>query len=316
MRKRIAFTAAAAVALTTSAALAHVIDPAADKANFKLRADIAKQVSKYTFCLVKAASKCEKKGLNSGVECSLAAGTVAYEMPAGDETAKFLAAINKCDDKLVLTKKGTDYVGIGCPGDCNAAAPGTQQCADIPAFEASVEGTAGLTAPKVQLGALATVIDLACGVDLGGMNTDEARIDCASDQAKLLSKFSQGVFKCQAKCETDVKDKKGNGGLTNAPNCLWGDSGADANFNACVSKVAAKVTPGLSPTVSAGVLPLIISAVNDATDGLYNRFDPTGAPDDSPCGTCGDNTRAGAEECDGTDDAACPGACAADCTCP
>jgi len=31
---------------------------------------------------------------------------------------------------------------------------------------------------------------------------------------------------------------------------------------------------------------------------------------------CGDNTRSGAEECDGTDDSACPGLCQVDCMCP
>jgi hypothetical protein len=32
--------------------------------------------------------------------------------------------------------------------------------------------------------------------------------------------------------------------------------------------------------------------------------------------TCGDSVRAGGEECDGSDDASCPGACLGDCTCP
>jgi len=34
-----------------------------------------------------------------------------------------------------------------------------------------------------------------------------------------------------------------------------------------------------------------------------------------PCSECGDNIREGLEECDGTDDGACPGDCAIDCTC-
>jgi len=36
----------------------------------------------------------------------------------------------------------------------------------------------------------------------------------------------------------------------------------------------------------------------------------------APCSTCGDNIREGTEQCDGTDDVKCPGACLVDCTCP
>ena len=317
MKKGIAILAAAALTLSASVALAHVIDPAVNKDAAKHRADIAKQVSKYTFCLVKAASKCEKKGVNSGVECHLNTGVVDYDVPASDVTTKFQDAIAKCDAKMVLNKKGNDYAAVGCPGDCNPAAPGTQACADIAAFEASVEGTVGLTVPKFQLGLLAGVIDTNCATDNPGtMPTDQVRIDCAADQAKLLSKLAQGIFKCQAKCENDFKNSKGNGGPNNDPNCQAGDPGADPAFSACISSAESKVLASLSPTVNAVARPLVVAAVNDATNGLYNRFDPTGAPDDSPCGTCGDNTREGAEECDGTDDAACPGNCNADCTCP
>lgn len=315
MRKGVAWVAAGAILAFASGASAHVIDPAVDKDAFKLRADIAKQVSKYTFCLVKAATTCEKKGASSAVECGLTTGTVAFEAVPGKVTEKFQGSIAKCDAKLNLTKKGTDYTGVGCPGDCDSGAPGIQQCADLPGFEASVESTVGNSA-KVQLGTLAAAIDGACGIDLGGMQTDEARIECAQANAKSLSKYAQGLYKCQQKCEVDVKDKKGNGGTTNDGNCLVGSPQVDANFTACESKVLAKVGPTLSPTNSSVVLPLVRAAINEATDGLFNRFDPTGTPESSPCGTCGDNTRAGSEQCDGSDDSACPGSCNADCTCP
>ena len=75
MRKGLAWIAAGAILALASGASAHVIDPAVNKDAFKLRADIAKQVSKYTFCLVKAATTCEKKSPTSAPECGLAAGT-------------------------------------------------------------------------------------------------------------------------------------------------------------------------------------------------------------------------------------------------
>ncbi len=315
MRKGLAWIAAGAILALASGASAHVIDPAVNKDAFKLRADIAKQVSKYTFCLVKAATTCEKKSPTSAPECGLAAGTAAFEDPKGKIGPKFIAAIAKCDAKLNLTKKGTDYVGVGCPGDCSTD-PGIQQCADIPSFEATVESTTIPTSAKNQLGALAAAIDGACGIDTGAPNTDEGRIDCTLANAKLLTKYAQGLYKCMQKCELDVKDKKGNGGTTNDGSCLVGSPEEDPNFTACEQKSFTKINPKLSPTVSSVVLPLVRVAVGDANDGLFNRFDPTSTADASPCGTCGDNTRAGSEECDGSDDSACPGACNADCTCP
>ncbi|MDX2170479.1 MAG: hypothetical protein SF182_25630 [Deltaproteobacteria bacterium] len=305
---------AAALLLLASGAFAHVIDPAVDKTNYKLRADIAKQVSKYTFCLVKAATGCEKKGANSGPECDLATGAISFADPSGKVQPKFVAAIQKCDTKINLSKKGTDYMGIGCPGDCNTGAPGAQPCATMAAWQATVTGT-GTGSAKAQLGLLSGGIDLACGITLGGANTDQARIDCAEDNAKALSKYAQGLFKCEQKCELDVKAKIGNGGLTNGNECQVDKPGVDPAFATCAS---AALTKAAIPdaNVVAVVLPLLKTAVNDATAGLFNRFDPTGADDATPCGTCGDNLRAGAEECDGTSDAACPGSCATDCTCP
>lgn len=316
MRKGIGILAALALALSTSAALANVIDPAVDKANAKLRSDIGNQVAKYTFCLVKASTKCEGKGLNSTVECHLDTGVVDYDpLDAQGAQTKFQDSIAKCDGKVDLTKKGTDYVGVGCPGDCNSVAAGTQQCTDLPAFQASLLSVSG-TSPKGQLGGLAGLVDLICTTATGNNDpTSDVRIDCVKDNVKLLSKYAQAVFKCEGKCQNDFKDKKGNGGPNNGPNCLAGDGGADANFNACVNKTLGKVTPGFAAGMAA-LVPVLNDVINDAVAGLYDRFDPTSTPDASPCGTCGDATRAGAEECDGADAAACPGLCKPDCTCP
>jgi hypothetical protein len=47
---------------------------------------------------------------------------------------------------------------------------------------------------------------------------------------------------------------------------------------------------------------------NDGTMGSYTDADP--------CPVCGDNVDDVGEQCDGTDDAACPGGCQMDCSCP
>lgn len=309
MRKGIGILAALALTLSTSAALANVIDPAVDKANAKLRSDVGNQVAKYTFCLVKAAAKCEGKGLNSGVECHLDTGVVDYDPM--DAQTKFQAAIAKCDSKVNLSKKGTDYVGIGCPGDCNSVAAGTQECANMAGFQASLLAVSGA---KTQLGLLAVGVDVLCATDTGNPDpTSDVRKDCVTDNVKVLTKYAQAAFKCEGKCQNDFKNKKGNGGPNNGPNCLAGNGGADANFNACVNKALTKVT---SPVALNLISAALNKAVNDAVGGLYDRFDPTSTPEASPCGTCGDATRAGAEECDGADAAACPGLCKPDCTCP
>jgi hypothetical protein len=312
------FIGATALALIGTAARANVIDPSVDathKTDAKLRSDVGGQVAKYTFCLVKANTTCEKKGVNSHVECHLQTGVVDFEPTPGKVTQKYQAAIAKCDAKINLTKKGTDYTGIGCPGDCNSAAAGVQECADLTAFQATITSSSSSSAPKGQLPLLSLLIDNACATDNPGlMPTDPIRIACVADNAKGLTKYAQGLFKCEGKCENDFKNKIGNGGFDNGTSCASGVSG-EANFNACDSAALAKAGT-LSPTVSSTVVPALRAVINSATEGLYDRSDPTGVPSDTPCGNCGNNVREGAEQCDGTSDTACPGSCKPDCTCP
>lgn len=310
MKTRTLAAGAIALALATGVQ-AHVLDKVADKDAFKLRADVAKQASKYTLCLVKAAQKCEARGVVSGVECDLTTGAVSYETTPGAETAKFQAAIAKCDLKQTLNKKGGDYGGIGCPGDCDAGAPGIQACADLPAYEATVEATTA-DAAKGQLVLLADVVDAACA-SLGTPDS-AARIACVEDAVAQLAKYAGSVFKCQQKCELDDTGKKGGGATTNGPACLVG-AGAHPVVATCVAKAAAKVTA----PAAVGVSSVIGAVLNDVTDGLFNREDATdpATPNGtlSPCGTCGDGVRAGTEQCDGADTGVCPGGCLADCTC-
>jgi hypothetical protein len=186
-----------------------------------------------------------------------------------------------------------------------------------------VESTVADSA-KGQLGTLATAIDAGCNADtgFGVSSTNPGQIQCVTDNAAVLTKYAKFLGKCYEKCENDYKDKKGDGGPNNGPNCLAADAGNDPIFDTCVGDSLAKATKkiSLSPSVQGLVLPLVNGALDDASDALYNRSDPTDAdPDTSsltPCGTCGNGTREGAEECDLADDVLCGGPCNADCTCP
>jgi len=317
MKERIAFVigAAALVLACGSMARANVLDPKADKTDVKLRADIGKQVAKYSFCLGKAATKCEKDGTLSTTECHLDTGVVDYEMTPGKATQKFHDAIAKCDQKVNFTKKGTDYTGIGCPGDCDSVAPGVQECADLNAFQATVTSNTLSTAPKLTLGTLAAYIDLGCSIALPmSVPTDQSRKDCVGNNAAILTKYAQGLFKCQGKCESDFKGKSGGGGASNGNECKAGAMDADPNFVACDTAALSKAGT-TSPSVVNALLGPLRMAINNATLGFYDRFDPTGTPASSPCGNCGNNVREGAESCDGTDAGVCTMGCKPDCTC-
>lgn len=309
MQKFLTYAGVVALALGTTCVHAHVIDKGSNPSTFKLRADVAQQEAKYTACLVKAASKCEKGGAFSGPECDLATGAVSYEPTPGADTTKFQNAIAKCDTKLELTKRGTDYAGIGCPGDCDVAS-GLQQCASLAAYESAVEGSAA-TAAKSRIGLLAVAVDDACAA--AGTPDSEARIDCVADAMKQLAKYASSLFKCEQKCEGDEKGKKGGGALTNAAVCLVGPD-AHASLVECEEKAAAKVTS----TAAVSASPQVVGFVNESTDGLFNReaADDPASPAGtlSPCGTCGNGSREGTEECDGASLGACE-ACAPDCSC-
>jgi len=310
MNIRIAAAGALALALVGTGAFAHVLDKIADKDAFKLRADVAKQQAGHIFCLVKAASKCEIKGVVSSAECDLSTGAVAYEPVPGSETAKFQAAIAKCDAKQDLDKKGTDYVGIGCPGDCDDA-DGIQRCADLPAYELTAEAT-GPNAIKGQLGLLSVLVDGGCAGE--GAPDGAARIDCVKTAVSQLSKYASTVSKCQQKCELDATGKKGGGAATNAGVCSVDGVDVHPSITDCEAKAALKLTQ----SVAAGLAPVVTALLNDANDSLFNREDATD-PDSpagalSPCGTCGNGVREGTEACDGADLGVC-GACQSDCAC-
>ncbi len=313
---RIAICGLAGVVMFSMSAQAFVITAKTDAQ--KHRKDIGKQLAKHTFCLAKAALTCEKKGTTSDPECDLTDGStpVGYDAKAA---AKFVAAISKCDTKFLPSKKQktSDYDQIGCPGDCDSGSAGTQRCTDLNAYEANVESGANPAGAKVQIGALGTLISGQCQAFTGLPAGSAATIDCAKNDAGRLNKAAKGLNKCIELCENDYKNKKGNGGPDDGDQCQATGTPAAA-FATCLTKKRDKqIAKILAPGNASLVAGLVDSALDGAAADLFNKNDPeTPDPDVNVCGTCGDGTREGTEECDGGDDAACPGSCNANCTCP
>lgn len=296
--------AAACLALGATAVSSHVLDAKLDKPAYVSRGFVAARLVAYTNCAAAAARKCEAKGAVSSPECVLATGAVAYEPVPGPQTEKFQAALAKCAAKLQLTKKGDDYGGVGCPGDCDPT-PGAQPCGGLEAYGAEVA-----RALREQLDLVAAGIDGLCAS--AGDPAGKERKKCQNDGAKQLAVYAGKLLTCQRRCELDVMGRLGGGGLTNAPVCLV--SGGSEGFDACEAKAAVK----LKSAAAVALRPQVAAALDAITDELFNREDPTDPESPagrlSPCGTCGDGVRQGTEQCDGAALGAC-GACSETCTC-
>jgi hypothetical protein len=254
----------------------------------KLRKDIGKQQIKYVSCLAKAAVKCEGSGATIEKECDLSDGTAT---PPADAKGKFVADIAKCDSKLDFQKKlkdltdTTGYTAIGCPGDSDNSTPNVDDpFASLSAWETYTQGPAG-NATKAQIDAIAILLGQVVGPDAAvcGSEPPEDQGKCVLDLAKLTASYAKSLQTCIANCENDYKDKKGNGGGTDATTNCNLDAGAydgvntsgNALFNACVNKASDKADkkggfPGSAGTV---LIPNVHTALRDAGNDLYNQND-------------------------------------------
>jgi hypothetical protein len=241
----------------------------------KQRADIAKQVGKEIQCLAKSAIKCEKSGVNAGVECNLSSPS---DSTVPDETAKakFELAVMKCDSKVDLSKKSatgdavTDYTGIGCPGDSNSSMTGDQPYADLTQFQARIP-----PGVKTALTTLAIGINCVCGPL---SSTDAAVIACVALNASGLLKYGLSAGKCQTKCENDYVDAHGNGGVDDSTTkCALASGSAAPDFQVCEAAARDKATAaGVNSTLIDGGtfcgFPStgLNSALDAASNDLYN----------------------------------------------
>jgi hypothetical protein len=258
-----------ALGLCAAPASAWVPDLAvkAEKFSFKQLTDIQKQQAKLIKCYVKAGSKCEYNEGDS-VSCALATWDTT-----GAPNPKFQAAVAKCESKLKYAKKtpkalndASAYTAIHCPGDADAAVSGNQDFAGIAAYQVGN----GTRSSQTQIDALAALVRT--GVTDSKMMYKDTGV---------LNKYAAGLFKVMGKCETDAKNKKGNGATTDSnTQCYPGDAGADAAFAAAVTKELGKAQKKLGSR-HAFVIGLIDAALGDASQDFWNN---SACGDTSPSG--------------------------------
>jgi hypothetical protein len=266
--------------LGAGVASAEVLD--SKSSAFKQRDHIYNQMrTKEVICLAKAARLCEKKdGVLTGQECFLATGAA----PGGGLISKFGERITKCLSKIDFNKKtpkdsdeAAAYVAMGCPsgpsGGGNYAGVTSWQAGAIDSGKTEIDG----------LGAVIGAIH--CG---GPAGSDKDSLKCADKVVNEYIKFANATMNCVRKCEKDVKDKKGNGGLTDDLVCDERDVGADANFLACFDKFGAKAVEKLEQADPgnganhATVVSLIGDALFNAANSIFNEADDCGG---SPSGS-------------------------------
>jgi hypothetical protein len=219
----------------------------------KLRADVAKQVTGYSKCLITALLACEKTGVSSSVECDLSTSTAA---PTADPKVKFAAAVAKCDGKLDYDRKGPkgnssaeNYELIGCP-----TGSGGPPLADMDEFEEIAR------AAKDEIDSVASLLPA-----VSGCSDTETCVDAG----KVIAKFADAFGKCLTACENDYKDKKGNGG-TDDDTLRCGFTG-DPAAAACIAKARDKFDDktGDWPFGSA-VRDTVEGTIDVQTDALFN----------------------------------------------
>jgi hypothetical protein len=248
----------------------------ADKSDAqKHRRDIGKQSTKYVICLVKAVQKCEKNGDEADQECFLASGTVQGGDPNLDQ-ADFQARIAKCDAKLNLAKKspsdGTDPVGdyetLGCPGDA-VAGGSDQRFADLTAYQNGIKSSA-----KSQIDGLTAVLCI-FGCAQSCADDSQANLDCLTNDAKRATTYAKAIQKCQTNCENDYKvpDKKGGGGPTDDNQRCTVSGAGDPDFDLCANKAFTKLQDKASAGTALNLRPQIDTALDNASNDLYNECD-------------------------------------------
>lgn len=155
--------------------------------------------------------------------------------------------------------------------------------------KAQTTGGCGASADVLDVGARidAQVVDVVAAIPHG---STEASRTCAASKLKAAGKRSRARLSCFAKAERTSS--------TVDVTCL---AKAGERFTAAFDKAEARGGCALE-----GDATLVAGLVDDGVSAVVAEILPV----------CGDDIATGAEQCDGSDDAACPGGCVSSCVCP
>lgn len=268
MKKGIIYTAAGAIALLGVASPARALVLPVKSEPQQIRASISAQNQGLTACVVKANLACEK-GTAPVQDCFVSTGTTT-PMSGADAKGKFVADLAKCASKVNYMSKAktttpsTAYQSIGCVGDSDAGTPGTQPFTNMTTYQNY--STSYVNTQVQLLGSL--IPGIAAGAPYNC--TDQA---CVSGVSSVLAKWTGGVQKCQAACENDYSNKKGDGGPVDLPSpCTissdgtTGAVGAAPAFTACIEKNYASASKKIVPPA----IGVIAGILQTALDNFYN----------------------------------------------
>jgi hypothetical protein len=217
---------------------------------------------------------------------------------------KYVAALLKCHQKAELTALGPlDPLCMQKAEDkFDGGADPTKGC-----FEKYETAAAGQCFTNDDTAAAKSAADAYVSAVVGGVDPmyPAAIIDkCSAGKKKCVTTLTDGLLKCHAKYE--AKD------LPVDPVCLQKvmtkyDGGA-IPARGCFARLEVKYTCQTTGDSSA-----LSSAASAFVQGTACDLDPYQAA----CSLCGNNiAETPTEDCDGTDDAACPGLCDGSCNCP
>lgn len=240
-----------------------------NKAVFKNLTDIYKQQGKLVGCYVKASSKCGYAEAKAAAKAGTSVDYTVCNLATWDTSTneKYVAAVAKCDSKVNYEKKipkGTNsastYGFMNCPGDADSTTTGVNEdYSDLAAWQAGD----GERSTHTQIDALGAIVR-------GGVAAASGDDKMIFKDTGVLNKYGQGLFKAIGKCESDVKGKKGGGGLTDdTEQCYPGAAGADPAFAAAIDKEVGKAQKKLGSR-HAAVLGLINTALGDAAQTTWN----------------------------------------------
>jgi len=315
---------------------AQVID---DKDQRKCIETIAKEGAKYVVARMKEASKCADKNLKETGSCDF----VKRDQKLDKAESKLRSALDKkCGDQSKLPSPDLALQSLGFPAKCDDpnGAPFTNDELETCIFETHRDAAVALY--DLQYGANGD--DLAQSFEAQTGDADQAKLlqKCQKEISKNGQKFVKTILKEVQKCRNGLQSGKLTGFLPTA--CA--DNPVETKPKEKIDKAETKLrdkipgkcqapelglmdvcdTGGGPQTTVGPALDCIVDTHRDAADNPDQ-----GAPADlvdieyrTPA-ICGDNIRndparagigvftivAPPEECDGTDDADCPGNCGA-----